>query len=170
METATAASVRASVPQRRPASAPPILTCQGVRRSVRPKHRVKPSMRTIPPADEDEEFDFSYDSSEISQQVDRLDTFLSGDSTAEPEVASLPENPLAEEKTVDEDQPEVEDTTESLAVTADQIDSMLERVIKDKLGGKIETIIYEVIEKAVSKEIDRLKGALLDDTGPGNNK
>jgi hypothetical protein len=128
------------------------------------------AMATAPPADEDEKFDFSYDSSEISQKVDRLDTFLSGDSTAEPEVASLPENPLAEEKTVDEDQPEVEDTTESLAVTADQIDSMLERVIKDKLGGKIETIIYEVIEKAVSKEIDRLKGALLDDTGPGNNK
>ena len=128
------------------------------------------AMATTPPADEDEEFDFSYDSSEISQQVDRLDTFLSGDSTAEPEVASLPGKPLAEEKTVDEDRPEVEDTTESLAVTPDQIDSMLERVIKDKLGGKIENIIYEVIEKAVSKEIDRLKGALLDDTGPGNNK
>jgi hypothetical protein len=35
------------------------------------------------------------------------------------------------------------------------------------LGGKIEGIIYEVIEKAVSKEIDRLKGALLDNAGHG---
>jgi hypothetical protein len=127
------------------------------------------AMATAPPAGEDEEFNFRYDSSEISQQVDRLDTFLSDDLATEPEVASLPEKPLAEKETVDEDQPAVEDTTESLPVTPDQIDAMLERVIKDKLGGKIENIIYEVIEKAVSKEINRLKGALISNSSPGDN-
>jgi hypothetical protein len=146
------------------------------------------AMATAPPADEDEEFDFSLDSSEISQQVDRLDTFLSDDPATEPEVASLPETPpaddptieaemasrpaesLAEEETVDEGQPDVEEPAESLSVTPEQIDSILERVIKDKFGGNIENIIYEVIQKAVSKEIDRLKGALLESPEPGDNK
>jgi hypothetical protein len=128
------------------------------------------AMATAPPADEDEEFDFSLDSSEISQQVDRLDTFLSDDPDTEPEVASLPAESLAEEETVDEDQPALEEPAESMSVTPDQIDSILERVIKDKFGGNIENIIYEAIQKAVSKEIDRLKGALLDSPEPGDDK
>jgi hypothetical protein len=110
------------------------------------------AMATAPPADEDEEFDFGIESSEISQQVDRLDTFLADDPTTEPEVASLPAEPPAEAERPDE----------AVSVTPDQIDAIVERVIEEKFGGNIETIIYEVIEKAVSKEIDRLKGALLD--------
>ena len=47
---------------------------------------------------------------------------------------------------------------------------ILERVIKDKFGGNIENIIYKVIEKAVSKEIDRLKGALLGSSDPGSDE
>ena len=128
------------------------------------------AMATVSPADEDEEFDFSLDSSEISMQVDRLDTFLSDDLAAEPEVASLPEKPLVEEETVDEDQPAVEDKAVPLPVTPDQIESILEDALKNKFGGKIENIICEVIEKAVSKEIDRLKTALLESTRPGDNE
>ena len=146
------------------------------------------AMATAPPADDDEEFDFSLDSSEISQQVDRLDTFLSDDPATEPEVASLPETRLAqdpiaepdvaslpaeahaEEETRDEDQPAVEEPAEALSVTPEQIDVILERVIKDKFGGNIENIIYKVIEKAVSKEIDRLKGALLGSSDPGSDE
>jgi hypothetical protein len=126
------------------------------------------AMATTLTEDEDEEFDFRLDSSEISDQVDRLDTFLSEDSTAEPEVATLFEEPYVEEEAADEHLPAIEDTIKSISVTPDQIDSIIERVINDKLGGKIEGIIYEVIEKAVSKEIDRLKGALLDNTGHGD--
>jgi hypothetical protein len=141
------------------------------------------AMATAQAAD-DEEFDFSLDSSEISQQVDRLDTFLSDDPATEPEVASLPETRLADEpdvaslpaethageETGDEDQPAAEEPAEPLSVTPEQIDVILERVIKDKFGGNIENIIYKVIEKAVSKEIDRLKGALLDGSEPGDDK
>ncbi len=121
-------------------------------------------------ADENGEFDFRFGSSEISDQVDRLDSVLSEDSTTEPEIASLHEKPPAEDETMEDVRSAVEDTPESLPVTYDQIDSILERVIKDKFGGKIETIIYEVIEKAVSKEIDRLKGALLGSTGSGDDE
>jgi len=125
------------------------------------------AMATTLTDDEDEKFDFRLDSSEISDQVDRLDTFLSEDSTAEPEVATLFEEPYVEEEAADEHLPAIEDTAKSIPVAPDQIESIIERVINDKLGGKIEGIIYEVIEKAVSKEIDRLKGALLDNAGHG---
>ena len=40
-------------------------------------------------------------------------------------------------------------------------DEAIERIINEKISGKIEDIIYEVIEKAVAKEIDRLKRALM---------
>ncbi len=132
------------------------------------------SLATAPSADDDEEFDFGIDSSMISQQVDRLDTFLADDPAGEPAVASLPSEPEvaappsappAEEETPHEDQAADEQPAESVSVAPDQIDAIVERVIEEKFGGNIETIIYEVIEKAVSKEIDRLKGALLGDGG-----
>ncbi len=135
-----------------------------------PESSTDMAMATAAPADGEEEFDFSFDSSEISEQVDRLDTFLSDDLAAEPEVASLPQDRPVGEENGDEPQPTVEDTTGPLPVTPDQLDSILKDVIKDKFGGKIENIIYEVIEKAVSKEIDRLKAALIDSAGPGDNE
>ena len=128
------------------------------------------AMPSALPADENEEFDFRFGSSEISDQVDRLDSFLSKDSATDPDAALLPEEPPAETETAEDVRSAVEFASESLPVTPDQIDSILERVIKDKFDGNIETIIYEVIEKAVSKEIDRLKGTLLDSIGPGNDE
>ena len=125
---------------------------------------------TALPADDNEEFDFRSGSSEISDQVDRLDSFLSEDSATDPDAALLPEGPPADTETEEDVRSAVEDAPESLPVTPDQIDSILERVIKDKFGGNIEAIIYEVIEKAVSKEIDRLKGALLDSNGAGDDE
>jgi hypothetical protein len=47
-----------------------------------------------------------------------------------------------------------------------QIDQAIERIINEKFAGRIEDIIYEIIEKAVKKEIDRLKESLLDDNTP----
>ena len=132
------------------------------------------AMATAPSTDEDEELDFSLDSSEISQQVDRLDTFLADDLApepevaslpSEPEVASLPSEPPAEAEAPAEDQPPDDEPPQAASVTPDQIDAIVERVIEEKFGGNIETIIYDVIEKAVSKEIDRLKGALLGGGG-----
>ena len=64
----------------------------------------------------------------------------------------------------------MQDTGVARAVTPDQIDSILERVIEEKFSGKIEDIIYEAIEKVVSKEINRLKGSLLDSTGLGDDE
>ena len=140
------------------------------------------ALATASTADEDDEFDFSVDSSDISQQINRLDTFLADDSGPEPEVASLPadgfgveevmeeDEPAAEESGLDDEHPEEDKEDEPLKVSSDQVDAIIERVINDKFGGKIEKVIYEAIEKAVSKEIDRLKGALLDTGSSGDDE
>lgn len=48
-------------------------------------------------------------------------------------------------------------------LTPEEIEAAVERVISRKLGGTIEAIILQAIEKAVSKEIERLKRLLLDE-------
>jgi len=53
---------------------------------------------------------------------------------------------------------------DSPVVSPDQIDQAIERIIREKLAGRIEHIIYEIIEKAVKREIDRLKESLLEDS------
>ncbi len=118
----------------------------------------------------DEEFDFSLDTVEITQKVDGLDTFLPEDSTIEPEVAFLAGEQPKEDTPAQPDLQASPDTSESLAVNPELLVSAIERVINEKFSDKIENIIYDVIEKAVSKEIDRLKGALLENSTPDDNQ
>ena len=53
------------------------------------------------------------------------------------------------------------------ALTDDQIDAAVERVITRRYAGTIETIILQAIEKAVVKDIERLKNRLLEND-PGD--
>jgi len=53
--------------------------------------------------------------------------------------------------------------------STEHIDQAIERVINEKFAGRIENIIYEVIEKAVAKEIDRLKGVLSGSIAPDDD-
>jgi len=48
----------------------------------------------------------------------------------------------------------------------DKIEESIERIIQQHYSEKIESMVVEVIEKAVSKEIDRLKNILLEDNSP----
>jgi hypothetical protein len=48
-------------------------------------------------------------------------------------------------------------------LSPEAIEAAVERVMTRKLGGTIEAIILQAIEKAVSKEIERLKSLLLED-------
>ena len=114
------------------------------------------------PAAEDEAFDFNFDAGSIARQVDRLDAFLSEDPKDEPDVASLPEDYPAEENTMQENPASAPQFEEPASFSPSQIDAAIERVINEKFSGRIENIIYDVIEKAVAKEIARLKGVLLD--------
>ena len=51
----------------------------------------------------------------------------------------------------------------SLALSDEQIDAAVERVIERRLGGTLESIVLRAIETAVSAEIQRLKTLLLED-------
>ena len=62
-----------------------------------------------------------------------------------------------------------EDSLESEKVSDAQMEAALERVIKKMFYEKIDGILVEVIEKTVTREIERLKSILLQDTA-GNEK
>ena len=55
---------------------------------------------------------------------------------------------------------------DSPIASPEQIDQAIERIVTEKLSGRIEHIIYEIIEKAVKREIDRLKESLFEDGTP----
>ena len=125
--------------------------------------------QTAVPDSEDEAFDFNFDPGAIAQQVDRLDAFLSEDPIDEPEAASPPEDSTAAGKAIQENLAAEPQSEELAAFSAGQIDKAIERVINENFSDRIENIIYEVIEKTVAKEIERLKGVLLDNSPPDDN-
>ena len=59
--------------------------------------------------------------------------------------------------------PQASNSGDTMSVSSGQIDQAIERIINEKFAGRIENIIYEIIEKAVKREIDRLKESLLED-------
>lgn len=135
-----------------------------------------------------EEFDFNIDSSEISEKIDRLDTIFFDDSEPETEFDEDAESDAeAVEAAVSDTGDETEN--EDIAITdvepseepqpvfgqaglevasQDHIEKSIERIIQQNFSGKIESMISEIIEKAVSKEIDRLKKILLEDSSDNN--
>ncbi|MBC2696098.1 MAG: hypothetical protein HF982_12665 [Desulfobacteraceae bacterium] len=56
------------------------------------------------------------------------------------------------------------DTPEPITLSPEQVDEALERVINKMYADKIDSILTEVIEKTVTKEIERLKSLMLEDT------
>ena len=111
----------------------------------------------------DEKLESDFDPDEILQPGDRLDAFLSEDSSREPALSSSLLDHIGDKG----EDAEQNDLTAGLemdqlsAITPAQIDAAVERVISQKFSDRIEDIIHKVIEKAVTKEIDRLKRALL---------
>jgi len=56
-----------------------------------------------------------------------------------------------------------EDLLDAEKVSDEQVEAALERVIKKMFYDKIDRILVEVIEKTVTREIERIKGVLLED-------
>ena len=135
-----------------------------------------------------EEFDFNIDSSEISEKIDRLDTIFFDDSESETEFDEDAESDAEaieaavsdsgdETENEDIEIADLEPSEEPLPVSGqtgleiasqEHIEKSIERIIQQNFSGKIESMITEIIEKAVSNEIDRLKKTLLDDGSDDN--
>jgi hypothetical protein len=124
---------------------------------------------------ESEEFNFNMDTTAISEKIDRLDTIFFDDTQAESEDNDAPasenedRNAEAENEDIriaDEDvpaQPPTVVTPPDFGANPDQIEQSIERFIEQNYSEKIESMITAIIEKAVAKEINRLKTALLGD-------
>ncbi len=66
----------------------------------------------------------------------------------------------------DDDSPEPEELTVpsgDLSVSQEQVEAVLERIIEKKFAGKIETILFEVMERVIQKEIIEIKKSLQED-------
>ena len=71
------------------------------------------------------------------------------------------EEPITEEAPSEEMMPP--HAVGAFDVDHDKIEESIERIIQQNYGERIETIVVKVIEKAVSKEIDKLKNILMED-------
>jgi hypothetical protein len=116
-------------------------------------------------AAEPEKFSFDMETKEISAQIDRLDAFLAEESALEPAVAFLPDEQSKQDERPAEGIQKSALTDAVMDLTPERLDTAIARLIDEKFSAKIESIIYEVIERAVTKEIDRLKGFLLENDG-----
>ncbi len=101
-------------------------------------------------------------------EIDRPDPAFPQDATNEKEAASLPKDQWEKNEHMLKDSP-ASNAGDSAVVSPEQIDQAIERIVNEKLAGRIEHIIYEIIEKAVKREIDRLKESLLEDSTPDDN-
>ena len=142
-------------------------------------------MNMLDQVSEAEDLDFNIDSREISEKIDQLDTIFFDDTEAEEdledeiaptaeeieEVVSITGDIDAETGNEDiritDDAPSEEPMPEpglvGLDADHDTIEKSIERIIQQNFSGKIESMVAEVIEKAVSKEIDKLKNIFLAD-------
>jgi len=124
---------------------------------------------------ETEEFNFNMDTSEISEKIDQLDNIFFDDTQSESEYedATATDNEDSDSETQNEDmriteadspeQPPSDVAPSGPEVNPDQIEQSIEQFIKQHYSEKIESMITAIIEKAVAKEISRLKNVLLED-------
>jgi hypothetical protein len=89
---------------------------------------------------------------------DELSDELALDQEAQDDVVDSLGMEIDSEGAVAQDLPKAED------VSNEQIEAALERVIKNVFYEKIDRILVEVIERTVAKEIEKIKGILLEDT------
>ena len=101
-------------------------------------------------------------------KTDRPETPFPQDPTNEKERTSLARDQSEKDDPMQKDSL-ASNPGDSAVVSPEQIDQAIERIINQKLAGRIEHIIYEIIKKTVKREIDRLKASLLEDSTSEDN-
>ncbi len=124
---------------------------------------------------ETEEFNFNVDTSEISKKIDQLDNIFFDDTRLETEYEdeTASDSEESDSETENEDirisdldsfeQPPSDIAPSAVGLNPDQIEKSIEQFIEQNYSEKIESMITAIIEKAVAKEINRLKNVLLED-------
>jgi hypothetical protein len=110
----------------------------------------------------DEDIDFKFDTEVITDKKDELDTILFESTSAASVIGTDEETPEADEPPI-EDVEETAEVADLGTISNQQIEDAIERLIQQNYSEKIEAIIVQVIEKAVSNEIEKLKDMLFKD-------
>jgi hypothetical protein len=108
---------------------------------------------------EDESIDFKLDTDIITDKKEELGEILFDD-------AAMESPQVMEDDGSDRSADDLSEESEAAdlgTISSRQIEDAVERLIQNNYSEKIESIIVNVIEKAVSREIQKLKDALLDD-------
>jgi hypothetical protein len=108
----------------------------------------------------DDEDEMDFDESEQNDFVNSLGMDLETDST----ISQLPE----ENEPMPEPAPAETAPITADAISSDQIEAAIERVIMKILPDKIDSILSAAIEKTLTREIDKIKGILLEDSSGDN--
>jgi hypothetical protein len=138
----------------------------------------EPSEETMPEPEMSafgDDFDEMEDSITEDEDIRIRDDEPSEETMPEPALTAFDddfdemENDITEDEDIriTDDEPSEEMMPEpgiaALDVDHDKIEESIERIIQEHYSEKIESMVVEVIEKAVNKEIDRLKNILLED-------
>ncbi|HIJ55417.1 MAG TPA: hypothetical protein HPQ03_04760 [Deltaproteobacteria bacterium] len=102
------------------------------------------------------------DSAEPGEPVIELTDVVEETTEPEDEIVEFEMTDIAEATGAESPEP-MERIESSPTVSSEQVDAVIERVVREMLSEKIESILVQVIEKEVSREIERLKGVLMDE-------
>ena len=112
---------------------------------------------------EDENRDLKIDIDAVTTQKEEPETIFFEKSATDAADVSDHEEILESDENSPEDTQTHDRAIELSALSSQQIEQVVERLIQQNYSEKIESLITQVIEKAVSKEIEKLKNILLND-------
>jgi hypothetical protein len=105
-----------------------------------------------------------YKTQEILDEISQFDTVEESALHKQSDPISIKVQDPATEKRLEIDSLEQDVSTDLNSISSEQLDLAVERVVKKMFAEKIESVLVQVIEKTVTKEINRIKNILLDET------
>jgi hypothetical protein len=113
---------------------------------------------------ETEELEDIYKTQEILDEISQFDSVEASAMHKQTDPISIKvQDPTAENR-LEIDSLEQDTAPEPGSISSGQLELAVERVVKKMFAEKIEGILIEVIERTVTKEINRIKNILLDET------
>ena len=111
-----------------------------------------------------EELDDIYKTQEILDEISQFDTVEESVLHKQSDPITIKVQDPATENRLEIDSLEQDASTDLSSISSEQLDLAVERVVKKMFSEKIESVLVQVIEKTVTKEINRIKNILLDET------
>jgi hypothetical protein len=114
--------------------------------------------------DQPEEPDDIYKTQEILDEISQFDTVEDSALHKQSDPISIKVQDPSTENRLEIDSLEQDGSTDLGSISSEQLDQAVERVVKRMFAEKIESVLVQVIEKSVTKEINRIKNILLDES------